>query len=80
MGMSISKTLNKHSAARCGYTGTKNFETRERENFMESFFLGETTKYLYMLSKKNSSLMDYFVINTEVKDSYLLLIDNTNLY
>ncbi|XP_055370963.1 uncharacterized protein LOC129605308 [Condylostylus longicornis] len=39
-----------HSArTECGYATIKNVRTHERENRMESFFLAETTKYLYLL-------------------------------
>lgn len=33
----------------CGWTGLENAKTGERKDRMESFFLGETAKYLYLL-------------------------------
>ena len=75
MGMSIAKILKEKNSGDCGYFGIKNVITEEREDYMESFFLAETTKYLYMLSKKTSSLLDYFVLNTEVKFDLVCISD-----
>jgi hypothetical protein len=33
---------------------------------MESFFLSETVKYLYLLFSNASALVDHFVLSTEV--------------
>ncbi len=33
---------------------------------MESFFLSETVKYLYLLFSNASAVVDYFVLSTEV--------------
>ncbi|KAL0935246.1 ER glycosyl hydrolase [Colletotrichum truncatum] len=34
---------------RCGWSGLQNVDTGEKADRMQSFFLGETTKYLYLL-------------------------------
>ena len=37
----------------------------ELEDTMESFFLSETTKYLYLLHSNASALADFTVLSTE---------------
>ena len=34
---------------------------------MESFFLSETVKYLYLLFSNASAVVDHFVLSTEVR-------------
>ena len=38
---------------RCGYGTVHDVNTKELEDRMESFFLSETVKYLYLVGKKN---------------------------
>ena len=69
--MSIAKILREKNTGECGFHGIKSVYTEEKEDFMESFFLAETTKYLYMLSKKNTSLLNHFVLSTEVRNAII---------
>lgn len=41
---------------------------------MESFFLSETLKYLFLLFSNASALPDHFVLSTEVREGARLLI------
>ena len=44
------------TAATCGYATLHNVVTKEQEDRMESFFLSETLKYLYLLFDANNIL------------------------
>ncbi|OQV19330.1 ER degradation-enhancing alpha-mannosidase-like protein 2 [Hypsibius exemplaris] len=48
-GAQIFESIESISKVPCGYATVKNVETHSLENRMESFFLAETTKYLYLL-------------------------------
>ena len=76
MGMSIAKILKEKNSGKCGYFGIKDIFTEEKEDYMESFFLSENTKYLYMLANRQSSPLDYFVFNTEVDLYFIVVLTN----
>jgi mannosidase alpha-like ER degradation enhancer 2 len=49
-----------------GYAALRNVETKEKTDRMESFFLAETLKYLYLLFAPPETLdLDKVVFNTE---------------
>ncbi|XP_065674366.1 ER degradation-enhancing alpha-mannosidase-like protein 1 isoform X2 [Hydra vulgaris] len=49
VGAKIMESLETHAKAICGYATLHNVETKTLEDRMESFFLSETMKYLYLL-------------------------------
>lgn len=49
MGVSILTAIGDIAKTPCGYASVKNVENHVLDNRMESFFLAETTKYLYLL-------------------------------
>ncbi|OWF51949.1 ER degradation-enhancing alpha-mannosidase-like protein 2 [Mizuhopecten yessoensis] len=49
IGIDILESIEHSTKTKCGYATVKNVATHELENRMESFFLAETTKYLYLL-------------------------------
>lgn len=49
VGSEILKSLNTHTKAKCGYATIHNVLDKTLEDRMESFFLSETCKYLYLL-------------------------------
>ncbi|XP_064400644.1 ER degradation-enhancing alpha-mannosidase-like protein 1 isoform X3 [Halichondria panicea] len=49
VGGHILESLNRHTKARCGYTTLHDVVSKTQEDRMESFFLSETCKYLYLL-------------------------------
>ncbi|KAG8191658.1 hypothetical protein JTE90_016448 [Oedothorax gibbosus] len=49
VGQEIIESLNKYSKAKCGYATIHNVQDKTLEDRMESFFLSETCKYLYLL-------------------------------
>lgn len=54
--------------AKCGWAGIQDVRTGERSDRMESFFLGETAKYLFLLFDENHPLNKLdapFVFSTE---------------
>uniref|UniRef100_A0A646QIG4 alpha-1,2-Mannosidase n=1 Tax=Hemiscolopendra marginata TaxID=943146 RepID=A0A646QIG4_9MYRI len=54
VGKDILKSLNNHTKAKCGYATIHNVLDKSLEDRMESFFLSETCKYLYLLFDKNN--------------------------
>ncbi|CAH2312693.1 ER degradation-enhancing alpha-mannosidase 1, partial [Pelobates cultripes] len=49
VGMDILQSLEKHAKAKCGYATLHHVVDKSQEDRMESFFLSETCKYLYLL-------------------------------
>jgi len=49
VGRDILESIERHTRTACGYATIRNVNTHELEDRMESFFLAETTKYLYLL-------------------------------
>ncbi|XP_033119644.1 ER degradation-enhancing alpha-mannosidase-like protein 2 [Anneissia japonica] len=49
MGRDMIESIEKVAKTRCGYTSIKDVRNHQLDNRMESFFLSETTKYLYLL-------------------------------
>ncbi|XP_013382068.1 ER degradation-enhancing alpha-mannosidase-like protein 2 [Lingula anatina] len=49
VGVDILESIEHSTKTRCGYATVQNVKTHMLENRMESFFLAETTKYLYLL-------------------------------
>lgn len=49
VGEMVMKDINRRCRTECGFAGIQNVVTGELTDRMESFFLGETTKYLYLL-------------------------------
>eukprot|EP00039_Didymoeca_costata_P008846 m.117669 g.117669 ORF g.117669 m.117669 type:complete len:532 (-) comp14256_c0_seq1:67-1662(-) len=49
VGRQIMCDLEKHARVVCGYATIHDVNTKEKEDRMESFFLSETLKYLYLL-------------------------------
>ena len=53
---------------RCGYATLHDVLTKEKEDRMESFFLSEMCKYLYLVNNSNNNNNDAFLF------SYLIQI------
>ncbi|KAG8516849.1 ER degradation-enhancing alpha-mannosidase-like protein 1, partial [Galemys pyrenaicus] len=49
VGMDILQSLEKHTRVKCGYATLHHVVDKSKEDRMESFFLSETCKYLYLL-------------------------------
>ncbi|CAH1783366.1 unnamed protein product [Owenia fusiformis] len=54
VGKDILNSLNNHTKAECGYATIHNVNDKDLEDRMESFFLSETCKYLYLLFDKDN--------------------------
>ncbi|XP_078342728.1 ER degradation-enhancing alpha-mannosidase-like protein 1 isoform X2 [Oculina patagonica] len=68
VGREIMRDIEKHSKARCGYATLHNVKDKTQEDRMESFFLSETCKYLYLLfDEKNHVNQDAsnYIFSTE---------------
>jgi mannosidase alpha-like ER degradation enhancer 2 len=66
MGQTYFDGLQKYCRTKAAYAGLKNVETKEKANSMESFFLAETMKYLYLLYAPRTALdLKQSVLNTE---------------
>ncbi|XP_067614449.1 ER degradation-enhancing alpha-mannosidase-like protein 2 [Eurosta solidaginis] len=56
LGEDMLHSIEFSAKTRCGYATIRNVVTHQKENRMESFFLAETTKYLYLLFDENNLL------------------------
>ncbi|CAH2036410.1 unnamed protein product [Thlaspi arvense] len=65
-GWNIFQAFEKNSRVESGYVGLKDVNTGAKDNKMQSFFLAETLKYLYLLFSPSSVIpLDEWVFNTE---------------
>ncbi|KAL9256242.1 Mannosyl-oligosaccharide 1,2-alpha-mannosidase MNS1-like protein [Drosera capensis] len=65
-GWNIFQAFEKNSRIESGYVGLKDVNTGVKDDKMQSFFLAETLKYLYLLfSPPNVIPLDEWVFNTE---------------
>lgn len=68
VGQEIIESLNKYSKAKCGYATIHNVQDKTLEDRMESFFLSETCKYLFLLFDVDNpvnKLASHYVFTTE---------------
>ena len=68
VGLDIINTLETYARKRCGYAGIKDVRKKNHEDRMDSFFLAEMFKYLYLLFADDSELLidpSKFVFTTE---------------
>ncbi|XP_019716702.1 ER degradation-enhancing alpha-mannosidase-like protein 1 [Hippocampus comes] len=56
VGMDILQSLEKNTKVRCGYATLHHVVHKSKEDRMESFFLSETCKYLYLLFDEDNPL------------------------
>lgn len=49
VGEMVLKDINRRCRTKCGWSGLQDVRTGEKSDRMESFFLGETAKYMYLL-------------------------------
>ncbi|KAK3500812.1 seven-hairpin glycosidase [Neurospora crassa] len=68
VGEMVMRDIQRRCTTQCGWAGLQNVLTGERSDRMESFFLGETTQYLYLLFDESHPLNHLdagFVFTTE---------------
>ncbi|KAL4226158.1 ER degradation-enhancing alpha-mannosidase-like protein 1 [Mactra antiquata] len=68
VGRDIFNSINEHAKAECGYGTIHDVNTKELEDRMESFFLSETCKYLYLLFDRDNHVNKHaskYLFNTE---------------
>ena len=66
MGRAILESLVKYCRTDVGYAALKDVQTKEKRDNMESFFLAETLKYLYLLFAPRETIdLTQTVFNTE---------------
>ncbi len=66
MASTFLASLVRYCKADSGYAALKNVETREKADMMQSYFLAETLKYLYLLYAPRETLdLNKVVFNTE---------------
>uniref|UniRef100_UPI00398F684A ER degradation-enhancing alpha-mannosidase-like protein 3 isoform X2 n=1 Tax=Pristiophorus japonicus TaxID=55135 RepID=UPI00398F684A len=68
VGKSVVDSLNQHARVPCGFAAVQDVRTGNHEDRMDSFFLAEMFKYLYLLFAEKSELpfnIDDYVFTTE---------------
>ena len=58
-GATILDSLNKHARVECGYAAVENVTTKALRDHMDSYFLAETVKYLYLLFDESPHTKDF---------------------
>ncbi|KFM28922.1 putative alpha-mannosidase I MNS5 [Auxenochlorella protothecoides] len=64
-GEAMLGTLRSRNQVACGYAAVHDVSTGKLSDSMESFFLSETVKYLYLLFANASAALDRWVLTTE---------------
>jgi len=69
-GAAIIDSLNTHARVQCGYAAVENVSTKVLRDHMDSYFLAETVKYLYLLFDDSAWTQDFrdpakYIFNTE---------------
>ncbi|KAJ1429223.1 Six-hairpin glycosidase-like superfamily [Sesbania bispinosa] len=84
-GWNIFQAFEKNSRIESGYVGLKDVNSGVKDNMMQSFFLAETLKYLYLLFSPSSVIpLDQWVFNTEAHPLRIVtrheggLVENSN--
>lgn len=65
VGQCLFAAIQATDTKRCGYAHLRDVATGELEDGMESFFLSETAKYLFLMFSNSTSLLDSLVFTTE---------------
>ncbi|KAG7670956.1 hypothetical protein KSW81_004384 [Nannochloris sp. 'desiccata'] len=61
----VLEKLRDHTRVKCGHASVGDIGTSRLEDTMESFFLSETSKYLYLTFANATTLIDHYVLSTE---------------
>jgi len=83
VGKQLIDSLNKHVRVRCGFAAVKDVRTMAHEDRMDSFFLAETFKYLYLLFAERDDLIfdpDDYIFTTEAHFLPLSISSYSNYY
>ncbi|XP_076330874.1 ER degradation-enhancing alpha-mannosidase-like protein 1 [Tachypleus tridentatus] len=75
VGKEILIALNSYTKAQCGYATIHNVQDKSLEDRMESFFLSETCKYLYLLFDVNNSMNRHFTDYLFTTEGHIFPID-----
>uniref|UniRef100_A0A182NNM9 alpha-1,2-Mannosidase n=1 Tax=Anopheles dirus TaxID=7168 RepID=A0A182NNM9_9DIPT len=70
VGENILESIEHSAKTACGYATIRNVLTHQQEDRMESFFLAETTKYLYLLFDPSNVLHNDGSIGTLIKTKW----------
>ncbi|XP_019849820.1 PREDICTED: ER degradation-enhancing alpha-mannosidase-like protein 3 [Amphimedon queenslandica] len=68
VGKIVVDNLNKYARVACGFASIKDVKRNSKEDRLDSFFLAETLKYLYLLFSEDSDIpfnIDDFIFTTE---------------
>ena len=74
-GWEIFQAIEEHCKTDAGYAAIKDVDRMTQDNRMESFFLAETLKYLYLLQDDTN---DIDLLNTVSDNEVFLTIDMSN--
>jgi len=69
-GQTILESLNTHALSECGYAAIENVTSKKKRDHMDSYFLAETVKYMYLLFDDSEWTRDFrdpskYIFNTE---------------
>jgi hypothetical protein len=64
-GATLQRNVADTCRAACGFASLSDVDSGQLEDTMESFFLSETSKYLFLLFSNATGLADHYVLSTE---------------
>uniref|UniRef100_A0A0N5AVG2 alpha-1,2-Mannosidase n=1 Tax=Syphacia muris TaxID=451379 RepID=A0A0N5AVG2_9BILA len=76
VGREMLRSLNEFTRVRCGYATVHSVVDKSLEDRMESFFLSETTKYLYLLFDKDNPVNQNEERILFTTEGHIILIDD----
>ncbi|XP_078677901.1 ER degradation-enhancing alpha-mannosidase-like protein 1 isoform X1 [Branchiostoma floridae x Branchiostoma belcheri] len=77
VGTDILRSLEQHAKAKCGYATLHCVINKTQEDRMESFFLSETCKYLYLLFDKDNHVNQHARRYLFTTEGHLFRVDRT---
>lgn len=63
VGKDVLKNLQNYTRVHCGYAAVNDVRTKKKEDRMDSFFLAETLKYLYLLFSEKHEIGKQLLMN-----------------
>ncbi|KAJ8058156.1 hypothetical protein OCU04_013011 [Sclerotinia nivalis] len=78
VGEMVLEDIKRRCWATCGWSGLQDVRTGEKSDRMESFFLGETAKYLYLLFDLDHPMNDLDAAYVFTTEGHPLVLPRTN--
>eukprot|EP01083_Nonionella_stella_P125911 380889_1 len=79
--LKLLRSINEHCRTECGFAALSSVQSKQKEDLMDSFFLSETLKYLYLIFADNHwAVTDNVIFNTEAHIFSITQLNKIQLY